>query len=255
MIRASALERTGGVLHAFFSRRGGVSEGLYASLNCGPGSGDDPARVAANRERAMDRLGLPGAALVTAHQTHSADVAVIDGAQRQAPAPKVDGLVTRTPGVALGVLSADCAPVLLGDPVNRVIAVAHAGWKGARGGILEAAVAAMTGLGARAGDTVAGIGPCIGRESYRVGGEFRHGFLEEDPANDAFFTARGGDDDKYLFDLAGYVARKLEGLGIGAIEALPLDTLGDEDRFFSYRRSLQRNEKDYGRCLSAIALT
>lgn len=254
MIRAPILERAGGVRHAFFTRRGGVSEGLYASLNCGPGSADAPDRVAANRARAMARLGLPEQALATAHQTHSATVAVIDGDRPPAAAPRADGLVTRTPGVAVAVLTADCAPVLLADSANRVVGAAHAGWRGARAGILEATVAAMAGLGARAADIVAGVGPRIGRESYQVGGEFRDGFLREDAANDAFFTAAGS-GERYLFDLAGYVVRRLGALGIGTVETLPHDTHRDEDRFFSYRRAVRRGEADYGRCLSAVALS
>ncbi len=253
MITADALNNVSAVRHAFFTRRGGVSAGAYASLNCGYGSGDDPRRVGANRARAAWMLELDGGALATAYQTHSAAVAVVDGAWAPEDAPRADGLVTGTPGIAIGVLTADCAPVLFADSRAGVIGAAHAGWRGARAGILEATVEAMTGLGARAADIVAGIGPCIGPGSYEVGPEFHADFVAEDPRNRDFF-APGQSAGRYLFDLAGYAGRRLSNLALKAVEALALDSCADEERFFSYRRATRRGDKAYGRGLSAIVL-
>ncbi len=253
MITANALDGISGVRHAFFTRRGGVSEGAYASPNCGYGSGDDPRRVGANRVRAAGKLGLAGGTLATAYQTHSAAVAVADGAWDPDHPPRVDGLVTGTPGVAIGVLAADCAPVLFADPRAGVIGAAHAGWRGARAGILEATVEAMTGLGARAADIVAGIGPCIGPESYEVGPEFHAEFVAEDARNRDFF-APDASGARFLFDLPGYVGRRLSRLDLKAVEVLPVDSCADEERFFSYRRATRRGEEAYGRGLSAIVL-
>ena len=253
MITADELNKVSGVRHAFFTRRGGVSEGAYASLNCGYGSGDDPERVRANRARAAQKLGLDGSALATAYQTHSAAVAVVDGASGPEDAPRADGLVTATPGIAIGVLTADCVPVLFADPAAGVIGAAHAGWRGARAGILEATVDAMTGLGARAADIVAGIGPSIGQGSYEVGPEFHAEFVTENPGNEDFF-APGESGARYLFDLPGYVGRRLSALALAAVEVLPVDSCADEERFFSYRRAARRGEKAYGRGLSAIVL-
>ncbi len=196
-------------------------------------------------------LGLPADALVTACQVHSGRVAVIEGPWAGAAPSPVDGLVTVRKGVALGVLSADCAPVLFAAP--GVIAAAHAGWRGARAGILEATVEAMAGLGAGSGDIVAAVGPCISQESYDVGPEFMADFLTDDPGNGKFFSPAGQDGQR-LFDLAGYVLHRLAGLGLKAVEALAFDSCRDEERFFSYRRAHRRGEKDFGRCLSAIVL-
>ncbi len=255
MITAPELDRLSGLRHAFFTRRGGVSEGPFASLNCGYGSGDDPGHVDANRARAMERLGMNGgaAALVTAYQTHSTAVAVVEKPWMPAEAPKADGLATRHQGVALGVLSADCAPVLLAETRNRVVGAAHAGWRGAGAGILEATVAAMVALGAEASAIVAAVGPCIGRESYQVGGEFYADFVAREPASGDMFRPTG-DEGRYLFDLRSYIAWRLAGLGLEAVEVLDHDTFTDMERFFSYRRSRARGEEDYGRGLSAIAL-
>ena len=253
MITADALDKVSGVRHAFFTRRGGVSEGAYASLNCGYGSGDDAQRVRANRARAAHKLGLDGSALATAYQTHSAAVAMVDGAWNPEDAPRADGLVTATPGIGIGVLTADCVPVLFADPAAGVIGAAHAGWRGARAGILEATVESMTGLGARAADIVAGIGPCIGRDSYEVGPEFHTEFITDNPGNEDFF-APDESGARYLFDLCGYVGRRLSSLALASVEAVFVDSCADEERFFSYRRAARRGEKAYGRGLSAIVL-
>lgn len=251
MISARTLDKAAGVGHGFFTRRGGVSEGPFASLNCGLGSGDDLSRVGANRARAMERLGLSGPDLVTACQTHSAAVHVVE--TRPDDPPRADSLVTRARGVALGVLTADCAPVLFADAGSGVIGAAHVGWRGARAGILEATVRAMTDLGARAGGIMAAIGPCIGPESYEVGAEFQAAFTGDD-ADDGDLFRPAEREGHFRFDLPGYIARRLSRLMPGAVEALPFDTCGEESRFFSYRRACLEGETEYGRCLSAIAL-
>ncbi|HUJ96728.1 MAG TPA: peptidoglycan editing factor PgeF [Stellaceae bacterium] len=239
--------------HAFFTREGGVSEGLFTSLNCGLGSGDDAAKVAENRRRAMAALGLDGDRLVTGYQVHSADVAIIDERWRPEERPRADALVTRREDVALGILTADCVPVLFADAEAGVIGAAHAGWRGALGGVLEATVAAMVSLGAAPQRLRAGIGPAIAQPSYEVGPEFPAPFLAQDEANAGFFrkAPRAG---HFLFDLPGYVARRLARLGLGAIEHSGGDTAAEPERFFSYRRSCLRQEPDYGRALSAIRL-
>jgi polyphenol oxidase len=239
--------------HAFFTREGGVSEGLFASLNCGLGSGDDAAKVAENRRRAMAALGLEGDRLATGYQVHSADVAIIDERWRPEERPRADALVTRRQDVALGILTADCVPVLFADAEAGVIGAAHAGWRGALGGVLEATVAAMISLGAAPQRLSAGIGPAIAQPSYEVGPEFPAPFLAQDEANAGFFrkAPRAG---HFLFDLPGYVARRLGRLGLGAVEQSGGDTAAEPERFFSYRRSCLRREPDYGRALSAIRL-
>ena len=250
---ATVLDGVPGVGHAFFTRRGGVSEGPYASLNCGFGSGDSPESVAANRGLAMERLALSGDHLVTVRQTHSADVAVVEAPWTPAAAPSADALVTRTLGVALGVLTADCAPVLFADAEAGVIGAAHAGWRGGLAGVLDATVEAMTGLGARARRIVVAIGPCIHQPSYEVGPEFRAAFVGAESANGEFFAP--GDGDRLLFDLPGYLERRLATMGLGAVERLAHDTRDGDDLFFSYRRATEQGETRYGRGLSAIALT
>ena len=254
MINAATIGAVAGVRHGFFTRHGGVSEGLYASLNCGYGSGDDAVRVTDNRHRAMDRLGCSGDDLVTLYQVHSADALVVEAAGGwAADAPRADGMATNIPGVALGVLAADCAPVLLADGEAGVVGAAHAGWRGARAGILEATVAAMARLGARPASTVAGIGPCIQQCSYEVGPEFHADFMaEEADTADFFLPARRS--GHFHFDLPGYVDRRLRRMSLAAVEALPFDTLGDDAMFFSYRRNALVGERDYGRGLSAIVL-
>jgi YfiH family protein len=253
MIQAKTLAGLDGVQHRFFTRRGGVSAGLYSSLNCGYGSGDGPDNVRENRRRAAASFELADTALLTMHQVHSTDVLTVADRRWTSPgAPKADAMVTDRPGLALGVLAADCAPVLLADARAGVIGAAHAGWKGALAGIVDATIAAMERLGAQRARLQAAIGPCIGRESYEVGPEFPAPFLAQDDANAVFFRAapRAG---HFLFDLAGYLAHRLALAGVSA-SATGHDTLRASDDFFSYRRNTLEGVRDYGRGLSAIAL-
>jgi YfiH family protein len=253
MIQAHELAGLDGVQHRFFTRRGGVSAGLYSSLNCGYGSGDSPDNVHENRRRAAGTFACGEADLLTLHQIHSTEVLTVSDRRWTSPgAPKADALVTDRPGVMLGVLAADCAPVLMADPAARVIGAAHAGWKGALGGVVEAAIAAMEKLGARRERVMAAIGPCIGRDSYEVGPEFPAPFLVHDEASAAFFRSapRAG---HFLFDLAGYLAHRIAKAGV-AVQATGHDTLAGTDDFFSYRRNTLQGVRDYGRGLSAIAL-
>ena len=249
------LEDPGGrIRHGFFGRGGGVSEGLYRSLNCGQGSGDDPEAVQENRARAMAACGLPAASLCTAYQVHSADaLAVTAPWARHDEAPRVDAMATATPGLALAILTADCVPVLLADRDAGVIGAAHAGWRGALNGVCEAAVAAMLGLGACASGIRAVIGPAIGKTSYEVGPEFPAPFLARRPEDGDLFAPLP-DGGRFRFDIAGYVARRLAGLGLGAVAATGGDTCAEAERFFSYRRSRAQNEPDYGRHISIVAL-
>jgi polyphenol oxidase len=246
--RAQAL---GAVRHAFLGRAGGVSEALCWGLNVGHGSGDDPDRIEENRRRAVDAV-APGAALVTVYQVHSADAVVAREPWAHGDRPKADAIVTDRPGLALGILTADCAPVLLADPEAGVIGAAHAGWQGALGGVLENAVAAMESLGAARGRILAAVGPCIGRKSYEVDEAFFQRFLAQDDQNDLYFTP--GRSGHHQFDLEGYALARLAHAGVRRIEALGLDTYADEARFFSYRRATHRGEPNYGRQISIIAL-
>jgi len=242
-----------GVRHAFFTRRGGVSTGIYHSLNCGLGSNDDPNAVRANRARAMAALDLPAEALVTCHQHHSAEVAIVDAGALPSEPLRVDAMVTTSPELALGIMTADCGPVLFADMTDRVVGAAHAGWRGALGGVLEATVDAMIEQGARADNITAAIGPMIGPASYEVGPEFPGPFLEQEAGNGAFFKAAAR-DGHYLFDLPGYIGARLARLGLRDVLRLDGDTYRDQANFFSYRRSTHRGEPDYGRMLSTIAL-
>ncbi|MGQ0664670.1 MAG: peptidoglycan editing factor PgeF [Pseudomonadota bacterium] len=252
MLTLATLDAIDGLRHAFFSRRGGVSEGVYASLNCGLGTADRPDNVVANRARALARLEFKPAALMTLRQVHGADVVEVDGAWPHGEAPTADGMVTTRRGLVLGILTADCAPVLLVDAEAGVIGAAHAGWRGGLAGIVEASVRAMVRCGAEASRIVAAIGPCIAQPSYEVGPEFPAPFLAADPAHREFFAPAiaGG---KLLFDLRGFLARRLGAAGLERIFELPHDTCR-EDRFYSHRRAVKRGEADYGRLLSAIAL-
>jgi len=236
------------IRHGFFTREGGVSEGLYASLNCGLGSNDSRDHVARNRGIVAAHLGLPAAALVTPHQIHSARVVTVEQPWAPADAPQADALVTNQRGLCLGVLSADCVPLLFADPDSGVIGAAHSGWKGARDNIAAATIEAMVALGAKPEQIRVGIGPAIRQQSYEVGPEFPDHFADAEP----FFrpAARPG---YFLFDLPGYVAAGLAPLGLADIADLGLDTVTDP-RFFSYRRATQQAEPDYGRMISAIAL-
>lgn len=253
MITVSALNALSPVRHGFFPRDGGVSAGIYASRNCGYGSGDNPANVRTNRARCMMDIDLPAESLVTVRQEHTATVVVVDKPFADGQQPVADAMVTTTPRLALGVLTADCAPVLLADPVAGVVAAAHAGWKGALGGVIGATVDQMVALGAKPEQIVSGIGPCIAQRSYEVGEDFRLPFLAEDESNDRFF-ALGRRDGHLMFDLPGYVARKLAQAGVGEVMPTPCDTFREENRFFSFRRSTLRGEVDYGRMLSVIYL-
>lgn len=253
MITLDALGAQDGVRHGFFTRAGGVSGGIYAGLNCGYGSGDAAEHVTENRGRAMGRLNLAGDALATLHQVHSPTVVEVTAPWPRGAAPRADAMVTRRPGVALGILTADCTPVLFADAGARVVGGAHAGWRGALDGVVEATVEAMVALGATRTRIVAGIGPCIGPGSYEVGEEFRARFLAADPATAALF-APGIAAGKWMFDLPSYVAGRAAAAGIGTVEVCRRDTCAEPDAFYSYRRAVHCGETDYGRGLSAIAL-
>ncbi|MDR3513612.1 MAG: peptidoglycan editing factor PgeF [Caulobacteraceae bacterium] len=251
VLQSPLLSPLPGVRHAFFTRNGGTSHGVYQSLNVGRGSKDDPAAVEANRERAAAHFGVAGERLLTAYQIHSATAHVVDGPWPRAP--EGDAIASRTSGLVLGALSADCAPILLVDAEAGVVACAHAGWRGALGGVIEAAVEAMRGLGADAARTVAAVGPCIGPASYEVGLEFLDRFAGEAPGSERFFAAAEA-ADKRLFDLPGFVLARLRGAGVTSCEWIGRDTCADEADFFSNRRAVKRGEGDYGRLLSAIML-
>jgi len=240
-----------GVAHGFFGRQGGVSGGIFASLNCGPGSGDDGAAVAENRKRAREALGA--GQLVTLYQIHSADSVTVDAAWDTGKGPRADAMATKVPGIALGILTADCAPVLLADAEAKVIGAAHAGWKGALTGVIESALVAMEELGAERGRIAAAIGPCIAQANYEVGPEFEQRFRQADSTNDRFFALadRAG---HFRFDLKAFVVHRLREAGIGNVEGLYADTYAREAEFFSFRRATHRGETNYGRQISAIAL-
>ena len=252
-ITLDALDGDRRVCHAFFTRQGGISGAAFASLNCGFGSRDNPTDVARNRAIATAHLDLAPERLVSCHQIHGTDIVTVERPWERTANPRADGMVTVVPGIALGILAADCAPVLFADPEAGVVGAAHGGWRGALAGVAEATVAAMTGLGARTERIRAGIGPCIGQASYEVGPEFAARFAAEDPESPAFFAmaARPG---HFLFDLPGYIAARLGRLGLAAVERAPHDTAAEEELFFSYRRACLRGEVDYGRGLAAIAL-
>ena len=237
--------------HGFFTRRGGASSGIFAGLNCGPGSSDLAECVAINRARAAEALDLPPDALVTVHQVHSADVVTLD-APLSGDRPRADAMVTATPGIALGILTADCQPVLFADVQAGVIGAAHAGWKGALAGVLEATVDAMVALGARRDRIAAVIGPTISQRAYEVGPEFLERFLDEDRDHARFFA--GGSGDRVQFDLPAFGLHCLRQAGIARAEWTRHCTYSDPVRFYSYRRSVHESEADYGRLLSAIRL-
>ncbi len=236
--------------HGFFTRKGGASSGVFSGLNCGAGSSDLSEVVTINRERVAAAMGVQVSHLVTVHQVHSADVVTFTDAPVQQT--RADALVTDRPGIALAVLTADCQPVLLADPEAGVIGAAHAGWRGARDGILEATVAAMVALGAQAGQIRAVIGPTISQRAYEVGPEFLDDFLADDPDNSRFFAH--GDGDRYRFDLPSYGLHRLRAAGVGQAEWTGHCTYSDPDRFYSYRRATHAGEADYGRLISAIRL-
>ncbi len=238
--------------HGFFSRAGGVSSGVYEGLNTGPGSDDDPQAISENRARCALALGVKPEHLLTNYQIHSATVIVVEEPWKENP-PKADSLVTNTPGIALGVLAADCMPWLFFEPEAKVIGAAHAGWRGALAGVLENTVAAMTELGANPALIRAAVGPCLRQPNFEVGLDLPEAFTEKYPDAGEFFSP-GAHNDKRLFDLVGFGASRLRTMGVTAIDDVGACTLAEPDRFFSYRASRRRSEADYGRNLSAIAL-
>jgi YfiH family protein len=253
MLHSAALAPLTGIGHGFFTRQGGTSEGLYASLNCGPGSDDAPDRVAENRRRVLTALGLSGGTLLTLYQVHGAETRIVTEPWPDGNRPQADSMVTDRPGLALGILTADCAPVLLADPHAGIIGAAHAGWKGALHGVIGSTISTMEQLGARREHMTGSVGPCISRASYEVSTEFRTPFYDQNPANDQYFAA-GVRNGHLQFDLQGYVRQCLHDAGVGTVDVLNEDTRDQEDVFFSYRRACLRGEADYGRQVSAICL-
>ncbi len=253
MIQSDALALEG-ISHGFFTRQGGFSSGVFSSLNCGLGSGDDRNTVLQNRAIVAQALNVSPSHLLSAYQVHSAEALTVSGPWESETRPRVDALVTKTPGVALGVLTADCGPVLFADMQARVVGAAHAGWKGALTGVTTRTLEVMEEQGADRSRIVAVIGPMISKDAYEVGPEFPQRFIEADEDNARFFSPshRAG---HAMFDLPGYLAHRLAGEGVATVVNLSLCTFSDADRFFSYRRTTHRNERDYGRLISAIALT
>ena len=251
IIEAEPLQLAG-VGHAFFTRQGGVSDGIYASLNGGVGSADARDKVMENRRRMAAHFGLAPELLLGLYQIHSPEVRVVD-APWSGERPKGDGMVSRTPGLVLGVSSADCGPILFADAQHGVVGACHAGWRGAFLGVAEATLAAMEALGGKRDTTVAVLGPTIGGKAYEVGPEFVARFREADAANQKYF-APSPRDGHAMFDLPAYIGMRLRGAGVGSFVDLGLCTYADETRFFSFRRATHRGEKDYGRLISAICL-
>lgn len=243
------------ISHGFFTRQGGVSGGIYDSLNCGSGSRDEPEHVRENQRRAVAALTPVPAAFCKLYQIHSADVLTVTVPWDVADPPKADAMVTQIPLLVLGILTADCGPVLFADRQAGVIGAAHAGWKGAIGGVLENTLDAMEKLGAHRDRIEAVLGPCIAQNSYEVGLEFYARFAEENALYGTFFRPSSGKEDHFLFDLGGFIRHQLGACGLRNVEVLAMDTYADEAQFFSYRRTTHRNEPDYGRQLSAIMLT
>ncbi len=253
-MNAPNLAKLPGIRHGFFTRRGGVSAGVYASLNCGMGSGDDRAKVAENRTRVATRLGTTRENLVNGNQVHSAIALPIEDPWADLTnRPQCDALVTSSSGLAVGALTADCCPILFADPVARVVAAAHAGWKGALAGVLEATISAMEAKGAQRTRIHAAIGPTIGPEAYEVGDEFEATFIARDPGYAAFFRRPRAGSRPY-FDLPGFVASRLKAANLASFEDLALDTYANESEFHSYRRMGHQGGTDYGRQISAILL-
>ncbi|NKB45228.1 MAG: peptidoglycan editing factor PgeF [Alphaproteobacteria bacterium] len=253
MMEAATLAAISSIRHGFFTRIGGVSTDLYDSLNCGPGSDDERGAVIANRARCAKALGVDAGSLVTLHQEHTADVVTVTAPWTMDDAPVADGLVTNQPGIALAVLAADCTPVLFADPTARVIGAAHAGWKGALTGVVENTIAAMTKLGAIRDTIQVAVGPCIGAASYEVGPEFSARFLDRDPRNAKYFKPSSNKGHSY-FDVGGFTADRAAAAGVASVDRIDADTYIEEQNFYSYRRSCHRDEPDYGRQLSGIAL-
>ncbi|MGL5446272.1 MAG: peptidoglycan editing factor PgeF [Rhabdaerophilum sp.] len=241
-----------GIRHAFFTRSGGVSEGIYTGLNGGLGSDDNPAHVAENRRRMAEWLGVAPEHFLSLYQVHSPDALHVTSPW-PGERPKADGMVTSTSGVALAVGSADCGPILFADTEARIVGACHSGWKGAIGGVLESTIAAMEKLGSQRARIIVALGPMLSQANYEVGPEFRATFLADDSGNADFFRS-GSKPDHPHFDLPGYIARRLEKTRVGAIEDCGLCTYADETRFYSYRRKTHRGEADYGRLMAAIRL-
>ena len=248
VVHAAAL---GALPHGFLGRQGGVSTGVVAGLNVGTGSKDDPDAIAENRRRAIDAV-LPGAELATVYQVHSNEARYVAEPWPHEERPKADAMVTDRPGLLLGILTADCAPVLLADRLAGIVGAAHAGWRGALAGVTDSAIAAMEEIGASRDRIVAAIGPCIAVPSYEVDTSFRERFLEADPANDRFLIVAAS--DSLHFDLPAYVRHRLIAAGIEEVETIHLDTYANPDRFFSYRRATHLGEPDYGRQISLIGV-
>ncbi|MBV9556267.1 MAG: peptidoglycan editing factor PgeF [Pseudolabrys sp.] len=253
MLHAASFKTLKGIRHAFFTREGGVSHGLYATLNGGIGSNDKPDDVRENRARMAAALGVTPERFLSLYQIHSPDVVTVDAPWANDARPRADAMVTKVPGLALGISTADCGPILFADAEARVIGAAHAGWKGAFTGVLEATLAAMEKLGAKRERIAVALGPMIRQRSYEVGPEFVQRFVDADPHNDRYF-ARSTRDHHRQFDLGAYVSHRLTAAGVKQIEDLGVDTCSDPQRFFSYRRSTLQKEPDYGRHINAIAL-
>ena len=254
MLQSSLLSRQPRIRHAFFTRAGGVSEGVYASLNGGTGSNDDQINVGENRARMAAVLGVTPERFLTAYQIHSPDVVTVETPWPHDARPRADAMVTRTPDIAIGVSTADCGPVLFAESDAGVIGAAHAGWRGAFTGVLESTIAAMANLGARRERIAVALGPMIRQDNYEVGPEFVARFRDADSANTRFFKPSSRAEHA-MFDLAGYIAHRLQRAGIVQIDDLDLCTCADPGRFYSYRRMTLRQEPDYGRHINAIALT
>jgi YfiH family protein len=250
-VKAIKAEVLGDMPHGFLGRRGGLSTGIMSGLNVGLGSSDDRQAILANRRLAVEAV-LPGAALVTLHQVHSATAITVTEPFSDDQRPHADASVTDRPGLLLGILTADCTPVLFADPLAGVVGAAHAGWKGAIGGVIESTVAEMERLGASRANIAAAIGPTIARKSYEVDDAFFRRFAEADPENERFFSS--GRAGHHQFDLEGYVVSRVAAAGVRRVQALGLDTYSDPDRFFSYRRSTHRGEADYGRQIALIGV-
>jgi hypothetical protein len=253
MIASPDLAALGHVKHGFFTRDGGYSEGLYASLNCGLGSGDDRETVIRNRARVTDTLGIEADRLVTLYQYHSPDVIVVTEPWKGDDRPKADAMVTAEPGILLGVLTADCGPILFADRKAGVVGAAHAGWKGALTGITDQTVLAMERLGAHRYDMVAVIGPTISQGNYEVGPEFVETFVKNHPENRHWFKPAGRQSYS-MFDLPGYISNRLEAFGVGQVSDLAVCTYPQDNQLFSYRRTTHARQPDYGRQISAIML-
>ena len=252
-ITAANLAAFEGIRHGFFTRPGGVSDGIYAGLNCGLGSSDDAARVLENRRRVSDHLGGTQGTVVTLYQEHGTTALAIDAPADRNHLPKADAVVTSTPGLVIGVLTADCGPLLFADPEAKIVAAAHAGWRGAVGGIIESTLAEMERIGAKRSRIAAALGPCINQAAYEVGSEFEANVLARDPSSGRFF-AKPTADAKPHFDLPGYILNRLQHAGVSNIVNEARCTHATESLFFSYRRTTQRKEPDYGRQISAIVV-